>query len=252
MDRKAGDEYVKRDYRALHEARDMHYFNIRIKETDLDIAVDQVSYNDHLISLCQNEVRRLRAELELYISRQPAFGTSFVPLALLTAAPPLARHMAGAAVKSGVGPMAAVAGAFAQAVGEMLMSQVQETIVENGGDIYLNSKRDRLISVFAGRSKFSGRLGIKVKAENSPTGICTSSGTVGPSISLGKADAVVILASDAALADAVATGAANLVQNQDDLMKAVQFAQNINGVSGILAIKDDKMAAWGNIEIVGL
>ncbi len=252
MDRKAGDEYVKRDYRALHEARDMHYFNIRIKETDLDIAVDQVSYHDHLISLCQNEVRRLRAELEFYISRQPAFRTSFVPLALLPDAPPLARHMAGAAVKSGVGPMAAVAGAFAQAVGEKLMSQVQETMVENGGDIYLNSKKDRLISVFAGHSKFSNRLGIRVKAENSPMGICTSSGTVGPSVSLGKADAVVILAPDAALADAVATGAANLVQNQDDLMKAVQFAQNINGVSGILAIKDDKMAAWGNIEIVGL
>ena len=252
MDRKAGDEYVKRDYRALHEARDMHYFHIRIKETDLDIAVDQVSYHDHLISLCQNEVRRLRAELEFYISRQPAFRTSFVPLALLPDAPPLARHMASAAVKSGVGPMAAVAGAFAQAVGEKLMSQVQETMVENGGDIYLNSKKDRLISVFAGHSKFSNRLGIKVKAENSPMGICTSSGTVGPSISLGKADAVVILAPDAALADAVATGAANLVQNQDDLMKAVQFAQNINGVSGILAIKDDKMAAWGNIEIVGL
>jgi ApbE superfamily uncharacterized protein (UPF0280 family) len=69
---------------------------------------------------------------------------------------------------------------------------------------------------------------------------------------MGKADAVVILAPDAALSDAVATGAANLVQNRDDLMKAVQFVQNINDVSGILAIKDDKMAAWGDIEIVGL
>lgn len=252
MDRKAGDEYVKRDYRVLHEARDLHYFHIQIKETDLDIAVDQVSYQDHLISSCQDTVRRLRAELEYYISRQPNFRTSFVPLALLPDAPPLARHMAAAAAKSGVGPMAAVAGAFAQTVGEMLMSQVQETIVENGGDIYLYSKRDRLVSVFAGRSKFSGRLGIKVKAQSSPLGICTSSGTVGPSVSLGKADAVVVLAPDTALADAVATSAANLVQNQDDLMKAVQFAQNINGVSGILAIKDDKMAAWGDIEIVGL
>jgi ApbE superfamily uncharacterized protein (UPF0280 family) len=252
MDKKAGDQYVRRDYRALHEARDMRYFNIRIKETDLDIAVDQVSYNDHLISLCQNEVRKLRAELECYISRHPAFRTSFVPLALLPDAPPVARHMAGAAARSGVGPMAAVAGAFAQAVGEMLMNEVQETIVENGGDIYLNSNKDRLISVFAGRSKFSGRLGIKVRAESSPLGICTSSGTVGPSISMGKADAVVILAPDAALSDAVATGAANLVQNRDDLMKAVQFVQNINDVSGILAIKDDKMAAWGDIEIVGL
>ena len=252
MDRRVGDEYVKRDYRAWHEARDLHYFQLRLKETDLAIAVDQVSYSDHLISLCQDEVRRLRADLEYYISRQPAFRTSFVPLALLPGAPAIARHMAQAAAQAGVGPMAAVAGAFAQAVGEKLMGQVQEIIVENGGDIYLNSKSDRLVSVFAGRSKFSSRLGIKIKAEVSPMGICTSSGTVGPSISLGKADAVVILAPDAALADAVATGAANLVQNKDDLMKAIEFAQNINGISGILAIKDDRMAAWGNVEMVGL
>lgn len=252
MDRKAGDEYVKRDYRVLHEARDLHYFHIQIQETDLDIAVDQVSYKEHLIFSCQETVRHLRAELLYYISRQPEFRTSFVPLTLLPDAPALIRDMAAAAAKAGVGPMAAVAGVFAQAVGEMLLEQVQETIVENGGDIYLNSKKDRLVSVFAGHSKFSGRLGIKIKADSSPLGICTSSGTVGPSISLGKADAVVILAPDTALADAVATGAANLIQNQDDLMKAVQYVQNIKGVSGILAIKEDKMAAWGEIEIVGI
>lgn len=252
MDRKAGDKYVKRDYRALHEARDLHYFHIQVKETDLAIAVDQVSYSDHLISLCENEVKRLRSDLEFYISRQPSFRTSFIPLALLPDAPALARHMAGAAIPAGVGPMAAVAGAFAQAVGEVLMSRVQETIVENGGDIYLNSQKDRIISVFAGRSRFSHRLGLKIKTTNSPLGICTSSGTVGPSVSLGKADAVVILAPDAALADAVATGAANLVQNEDDLMKAVHYVQNIDGVSSILAIKNDKMAAWGEIEIIRL
>jgi ApbE superfamily uncharacterized protein (UPF0280 family) len=252
MDRKAGDEYVKRDYRALHEARDLHYFQLRLKDTDLAIAVDQVSYSDHLISLCQEEVRRLRADLEYYISRQPEFRTSLVPLVLLPGAPTIARHMAAATLSAEVGPMAAVAGAFAQAIGEKLLTQVQEVIVENGGDIYLNCKSDRLVSVFAGRSRFSNKLGIKVKAEDSPMGICTSSGTVGPSISLGKADAVVILAADTALADAVATGAANLVQNKDDLMKAVCFAQNISGISGILAIKDDQMAAWGKVEIVGL
>lgn len=252
MDPNQSDGYVKRDYRALHEARDLHYFHIQLKETDLDIAVDQESYQDHLIPLCQETVRRLRGDLEYYISRQPTFRTSFVPLRLLPAAPALARHMAGAAFKTGVGPMAAVAGAFAQAVGEMLMEQVQEVIVENGGDIYLNCQKDRLVSVFAGRSKFSQRLGIKIKAENGPMGICTSSGTVGPSISWGKADAVVILAPDTALADAAATGAANLVQTPEDLMKAIEFAQNIDGVSGVLAIKDDKMAAWGKFELVGL
>lgn len=252
MDKKIGQQYVKREYRALHGARDLKYFQVRIKETDLAIGVDQASYTDRLISLCQQEVLHLRADLEQYISQQPEFRTSFVPLTLLPGAPPLATTMARAAFLAGVGPMAAVAGAFAQAVGEKLSTQVQEIIVENGGDIFLNSQNDRLVAVFAGKSKFSDKIGIRLKAEDSPMGICTSSGTVGPSISLGKADAVVIIGSNAALADAAATGAANLVQKPEDLMKAVEFANNIMGITGVLAIKDDKMAAWGKIEIVAL
>ncbi|HRW11619.1 MAG TPA: UPF0280 family protein [Syntrophomonas sp.] len=252
MDRKTGEQYVQRYYRALHEARDLRYFHIQVKETDLAVAIDQVHDTEHLIALCVKEVKRLRAELEGYLSRQPAFRTSFVPLALLPDAPEIARRMAEAAVQAGVGPMAAVAGAFAQAVGERLMREVKETIVENGGDIYLNSQRDRIVAVFAGPSRFSQRIGLKIKADSTPLGICTSSGTVGPSVSLGKADAVVILAPDTALADAVATGAANLVQDEEDLLKAIKYAQNIKGVQGILAIKGEKMAAWGELEIVRL
>lgn len=252
MDKSIGQQYVKREYRALHGARDLEYFRVRIKETDLAIGVDRASYTDRLIALCQQEVLHLRADLEQYISRHPEFRTSFVPLSLLTGAPPLATTMAGAAFSAGVGPMAAVAGAFAQAVGEKLSTQVQEIIVENGGDIYLDCQNDRLVAVFAGKSQFTDKIGIRIKAEDNPVGICTSSGTVGPSISLGKADAVVILGANAALADAVATGAANLVQKREDLMKAVEFANNIKGITGVLAIKDDKMAAWGKIEIVDL
>jgi ApbE superfamily uncharacterized protein (UPF0280 family) len=146
--------------------------------------------------------------------------------------------------------MAAVAGAFAQAVGQKLRTQVRDVIVENGGDIYLDSSVDRLVLVFAGLSQFSYKIAIKVRADESPLGICTSSGTVGPSISLGKADAVVIKGTNAALADAVATGAANRIQTEKDLMRAVDYVQTIKGITGILAIKDDRIAAWGNIEIV--
>ncbi len=252
MDKSTGQQYVKREYRALHGARDLEYLHVRIKETDLAIGVDRASYTDRLLSLCRQEILHLRADLEYYIDQHPEFRTSFVPLNLLPGAPGLAMIMAQAAYQAGVGPMAAVAGAFAQAVGEKLRPQVQEIIIENGGDIYLDSQKDRLISVFAGRSKFSNNIGIRLKAEDSPMGICTSSGTVGPSISLGRADAVVILGTNTALADAVATGAANLVQKQEDLMKAVEFANTIKGITGVLAIKDDKMAAWGKIEIVGL
>jgi ApbE superfamily uncharacterized protein (UPF0280 family) len=246
----AGDKYVTRDYRSKHEARDLHYFNIRIKETDLAIGVDKSSYTDSLLSLCQQEVIKLRGDLETYITLHPEFRTSFFPLQLLPGAPAIARTMAQAAEAAQVGPMAAVAGAIAQAVGEKLKEKAKEVIVENGGDIYINSSSSRIISVFAGDSEFSSRIGIRLPAREGPVGVCTSSGTVGPSISLGKADAVVIIGNSAALADAAASRAANQVQTEKDLMKAVQSVQNINGIKGILAIKGDKMAAWGSIELV--
>lgn len=250
MDKDAGLHNVKRNYRSLHEAKDLYYFQVSLKETDLAIGVDKASYSNSLLAWCDTEVRRLRGELETYISLHPEFRTSFEPLPLLPGAPPLAVIMAQAAYQAGVGPMAAVAGAFAQAIGQKLRNQVRDVIVENGGDIYLDSSADRLVSVFAGQSKFSYKIAIKVLAAESPLGICTSSGTVGPSISLGKADAVVIKGTNAALADAVATGAANLIQTKEDLMLAVDYVQTVKGITGILAIKDDLMAAWGNIEIV--
>lgn len=245
-----GDKYVTRNYRSNHDAKDLHYFNIVFKETDLAIGVDKESYTDSFLSLCEWEVLKMRGDLETYITLQPEFRTSFFPLQLLPGAPAIARIMAEAALIAGVGPMAAVAGAIAQAVGEKLTGQVREIIVENGGDIYINSSHPRIISVFAGDSKFSNKIGIRLAENEGPIGICTSSGTVGPSISLGKADAVVIKADSAALADAAASRAANQVQTKKDLMKAVNSVQNINGIRGILAIKGDQMAAWGNIELV--
>lgn len=252
MDKNAGLQYVKRDYRSLHKGKDLHYFHLSLKETDLAIGVDSESYTNSLLSLCEQEVRKLRADLETYINLHHEFRTSFEPITLLPGAPPLAVTMARAAFQAGVGPMAAVAGAFAQAVGEKLRTHVRDIIVENGGDIYIYSSSDRLISVFAGQSKFSKKIAVKVQASESPLGICTSSGTVGPSVSLGKADAVVIKGVNAALADAAATGAANRVQTAEDLLLAVDYVKTIKGITGILAIKDDRMAAWGNIEIVPL
>jgi hypothetical protein len=252
MDKDAGVQYVNRDYRSLHEGKDLHYFHLSLKETDLAIGVDNESYTNSLLYLCEQEVRRLRADLETYIHMHPEFRTSFEPISMLPGAPPLAVIMAKAAFQAGVGPMAAVAGAFAQAVGEKLRNHVRDIIVENGGDIYIYSSSERLISVFAGQSQFTNKIAIKVQAAETPLGICTSSGTVGPSISLGKADAVVIKGLNGALADAVATGAANRVQTSEDLLRAVDYVKTIKGITGILAIKDDRMAAWGNIEIVPL
>jgi ApbE superfamily uncharacterized protein (UPF0280 family) len=246
----AGQYNVRRSYRARHEAKDLHYFQVSLKETDLFIGVDKSSYSDSLPEWCARQVRRLRGDLETYIDIHPDFRSAFVPLALSPGAPALALTMAQAAWQTGVGPMAAVAGAIAQALGEKLRHQVNEVVVENGGDIYLSSSVDRMVSVLAGHSKFSGKIAVRVEAGESPLGICTSSGTVGPSVSMGKADAVLVKGSNAALADAAATGAANLIQTEHDLMAAIDYVKSIPGLSGILAIKGDRLAAWGKIEIV--
>jgi ApbE superfamily uncharacterized protein (UPF0280 family) len=249
---KSGRSYVQRDYRDRHQGQDLKYFQVQIKQSDLAIGVDVNSYSDSLLNLCRNYLIKLRGELEDYIKLQPLFQTALLPIPLLKEAPEIARRMGRAAASARVGPMAAVAGTIAELMGEKLAQRCMEVIVENGGDIYLKSSQERIVAVFAGQSRFSHRIGIRLEGSDDSVGICTSSGTVGHSLSLGRADAVVIRADSAALADAVATGAGNMVSCQADLMKAVDFARDIPGVTGVLAIKGDKMAAWGQMEIVPL
>ncbi|MFH1437558.1 MAG: hypothetical protein ABIJ56_17760, partial [Pseudomonadota bacterium] len=66
---------------------------------------------------------KIRRDLEAYIDRDPAFLTAFEPYSVAADAPHLAAAMARAAVAWSVGPMAAVAGAVSQAVGESLLEQ---------------------------------------------------------------------------------------------------------------------------------
>ena len=108
------------------------------------------------------------------------------------------------------------------------------------------------MAVFAGQSPFSGRIGIKLDPRQMPMGVCTSSGTVGPSLSMGRADAALIIADSAYLADAAATRTGNLVQSADDFQQAIDALREIQGIRGILLIMADKMAAWGQLEIVPL
>lgn len=252
MDETNREDYVARRYRSRQTASDLRYFNIQIRESDLAIGVDRQSYQEGLPSLVRKALAGLRGDLEDYIFCHPEFRTSLVPVRLLPAAPQIVRIMAQAGRASNVGPMAAVAGAIAQGVGEMLSREVREVIVENGGDIYIRTLKERVIAVFAGSSSFTYRLGIRVSPNETPLGICTSSGTVGPSLSFGQADAVVIKAQTAALADAAASRAGNMVQSIDDLVKAIDAVKNIAGIKGVLVVKGDNLAAWGDMELAPL
>ena len=146
--------------------------------------------------------------------------------------------------------MAAVAGAFAEFVGRELLRISPEVIVENGGDIFLKTGKTRLVGVYAGESPYTGKIALKVEPADTPLGICTSSGTVGHSLSFGKADAVIVLSPSTSLADAAATAIGNIVQTADDVQKALDFARGVAGLLGVAVIINDKMGVWGKINLV--
>lgn len=241
--------YSERTYRHLYRQGDLIHFRLAVKETDLDIAVRKERFSEKLVQVAEKALLACRQPLEEYITGDLTFLRTLTPYEAPDNAPPIVQTMAAAALKAGVGPMAAVAGAVAEHVGRVLTKFSKDVIVENGGDIFLHTSRIQRIGVFAGKSPLSHRLALEIRPDLSPLGICTSSGTFGHSLSLGKADAVVILAPSAALADAVATAAGNIVQIKEDVQKAVDFSLNIEGIIGALAIKDDVLAAKGHVKL---
>lgn len=239
-------------YRSGPRDNDLTYFRVVYKETDLHIGVRKDRFSTELVAQVQALVRDLRNQLDTYALADPEFIRTLAPHSPGASAPPVARAMAAAAAIAGVGPMAAVAGAFADRVGRQLARFSKEVIVENGGDIYLKSTRRRRIGVYAGDSPFTGRLAVEIPARLTPLGVCTSSGMVGHAFSMGRADAVVILAGTAALADAAATAAANLVTAPEQVDRATEFAMSLDGVMGALALKDQRLAAQGHIKLIPL
>lgn len=244
--------YEPRTYRKLHSEKDLDHFQVSLRETDLDLAVKKGRDISRLSAITLACVRDYRQVLDAYIKEQPTFLTTLEPFEPGEDAPQAVRDMCAAARLAGVGPMAAVAGLFSEKAGQLLSRYSKDVIVENGGDIWLKTSRVRQVAIYAGTSPFSCRIGLEIRPQGTPLGICTSSGTVGHSLSFGKADAAVVLAPSAILADAAATACGNLVKSAEDLEKAVDFALSIPGVSGAVAIVGDKMAVKGQVRLVPL
>jgi ApbE superfamily uncharacterized protein (UPF0280 family) len=201
-----------------------------------------------LFELVTREIRRQRNILEDYLRRQPELQTALAPLALLPGAPEVAVRMQAASLVTGVGPMAAVAGAMAQLAAEAaLRAGAAEAIIENGGDIYLASPEAVVIALYAGPSALSGRLALEVEAGEMPLSVCSSSARLGHSFSFGDCDLATVVARDAALADAAATLAGNLVRRESDLPGALRRVAGLPGVSGLLLVKGEKVGMAGRI-----
>ncbi len=238
------DEFQPRNYRHWIEGKELVAFSVAEKETDLYIRA-----SSNLQRKAYRLVLKYRYQLESYIKRNPSFRTSLKPVAVPEYAPAIVRQMAQAGQKAGVGPMAAVAGAIAECVGQELLTFTPEIIVENGGDIFLKIKKNRVVGIFAGDSPLTGKIGLEIESRDTPLGICTSSGTVGHSLSYGKADAVIVVAADAALADAAATAIGNRVNKPADTDDTLGFAQGIGGLKGVVIITGEKAGAWGDIKL---
>ncbi|NPU83053.1 MAG: UPF0280 family protein [Syntrophaceae bacterium] len=237
-------EYRERTYRQRISTPDLVLFTVRVGQTDL-----MISASRDLTGPSLQAVYKYRRQLERYIESHPTFLNSLIPLEKEDLAPPIVRDMLEAAEQAGVGPMAAVAGAMAERVGRDLLPLSENIIIENGGDIFIRMDRDVRIGLFAGTSPLSDRISLNIRPEQTPLGICTSSGTVGPSLSLGRADAVTVLSTSAALADAAATSIGNLVQNKATIKKGLDRAQQITGVLGVVIVVADSMGAWGEVEL---
>jgi ApbE superfamily uncharacterized protein (UPF0280 family) len=238
----------------------MNTERIRLDETNILLKTDLVDHGLY------NFILRQRISLINYIRKNREFLISFEPVEVEDA-PFIAQTMANAGKIADVGPMAAVAGTISEFSMEFLIKKgARYAVVENGGDIALKTNKDIVMGLYAGTSSLSGQVGFKIKHEKTPMGICTSSGTVGHSISLGRADSVTVFADRASIADALATSIANEAKGdlgsdavQNCLAMAEDFKPYFRGVMVVVGesagtigkipklIKTDKKVVLGDL-----
>lgn len=236
--------YQRRFYRDWVRIKDLHLTQIIAKETDLQILTNKKLDRPFV----EEKIQQYRWDIENYINKDHRFLTALKPLAVELNAQPIILAMAEAARQVSVGPMACVAGAIAEFLGkELLKKGYKDVIVENGGDVFLKISKTRVIGLYTGKSKVWNKLGLVIKPSQTPLGICTSSGTIGHSLSFGSADSVVILSKSTLLSDAVATAVANRVNSKKDMDGALNFARAVKAVEGVIIILKKDMMSWGKL-----
>ncbi|MDR1951504.1 MAG: UPF0280 family protein [Bacteroidales bacterium] len=244
-------DYGDRTYRKQFRSDRWCGFVAKYKETDVWIGIDKNSFHREMPEFTEKTIRALRNEVDIYLKQDPQYRLSLIPYNAQEHAPKILKDMSEISHKANVGPMATVAGAFATYVAQELKKQfkIEEIIIENGGDIYADIKQDLDVSVFAGTSPLSEKIGLRIDAKKSPLGICTSSGTVGHSLSFGKADAVMIVCKNATLSDGYATAFANKIQTSDDINPVLKLINEEKNILSALIVKNDKMGVVGQFEL---
>jgi ApbE superfamily uncharacterized protein (UPF0280 family) len=221
-------------------------FQVIVEETDLRVTC----FEDLSLPMLEL-VTELRGQIKAWTRVRPEFRTSLAPVPVLAGAPEIVRRMAAAAELAGVGPFAAVAGTVAHMVAESFAERSPDLIVENGGDIYIYSRRERIVGLLP--DPRGEALGVRIQPEDCPVSLCASSAHIGHSLSLGKGDLAVVRATDGALADACATMLCNMLREAKDVERAAHRAESLQkiGVQGVFLQCAGRIGIWGNMELVG-
>jgi ApbE superfamily uncharacterized protein (UPF0280 family) len=238
--------YTERTYREKAAPEGLTSFRVVVDETDLWIAADQ-----DLTGKALDSINAHRSGIEHYIAAHPAFASTLKRWEQSVPPRSVVARMVDGAGAVGVGPMAAVAGSIAEAVARDLIGYTTRVMVENGGDLYLLGGPVTSVGLWAGPSPLSGRIALTVDPSQG-VAVCTSSGTVGPSLSLGRADAATVISPFGALADAAATELGNRVRNSRDPEKSLDWALSVTGVTGAVVIMGETIGAKGQVELVKL
>lgn len=247
----------QRTYRASCTPReDETAFQVVVEQSDLWIVASR-----NLNAPALKALHKLRSQLKAWMQWQPAFATSFSPLPVPQQAPAIVREMCLAAERCEVGPMAAVAGAVAEHVAAALRPLSSEVLVENGGDLFLHSSRERIAGFLPDPA--SGQLiGLHLPPEAFPMSLCGSSATIGHSASLGQGELVVVRSRSGAFADAAATALCNRLHEPRDIDAVLQLARQWSApaqdypphftLDGIFAQCKGQVALWGEMELTTL
>jgi ApbE superfamily uncharacterized protein (UPF0280 family) len=219
-------------------------FQIVMEETDL-----RVTCAEDLSLPMLELLTELRGQIKAWMRLQPEFRTSLAPVPVPASAPEIVRRMAAGAEAAGVGPFAAVAGTVAQMVAESFAERSPDLIVENGGDIYIYSRCERIVGLLPDPRGEPVR--VRILPEDCPVSLCASSAYIGPSLSLGKGDLAVVRAADGALADACATALCNMLREAKDVERAILRAKSMrkSGVQGVFLQCAERVGIWGKMEL---
>lgn len=232
-------------YRRNISTAGKYSYRLAYKYTDLYITSDAV-----ISGKLREPLIRFYEQLKKVIRENKGFRESLYPLKTDRSWPAPVRDMCRSAALFGVGPMAAVAGAVCDSIAREVSDECSFLMIENGGDVYIKSANTVKASLFTGSRYFPEILGISIGSGSTPCGLCSSSGMMGHSLSLGKSDLVTVVSESAAMADAAATAIANAVSTKPDIDRTIKKYIRYSQVKGLIILKDDRLAIWGDLQLV--